>query len=372
MRFACFKGGYRGHEGDMQEANLQPSHNLWFAVFDFNDEGKTGKNWRIMSESEEADPWYPMGSAVGCCCPRVLPGSIPLPSQGSDPTQSGGMMSFGINTTMHDAAKATGDEYTAQETRDGKKGKGGGNRGGKGTGGKVGWNPAALSGGDEGGGSKPNPKVESDKNFNKPAAKKSRVGWNPDAISSPSNEASEGNSGDARVGKPPRSKVGWNPGGSSASDAEPSSSSSSSSSHVASVSSAKKGKSKIGWNPDALNDDRVVATRCDDPVAPRARSSSSSSQARQRADSDFSNATSGERGVTLELQALMLFAVEKGVDVVKWFQPDDEEERKLCYGTFDGKVSFVCVCVCVCVCVRMGGETIENSFFLSFFLSRLF
>ena len=60
------------------------------------------------------DPlWCPLGKFANCC-PRVAVGSIALPSQGADPTDpsnnknvasSGGMMSFGLNTSMHEAAK---------------------------------------------------------------------------------------------------------------------------------------------------------------------------------------------------------------------------------------------------------------------------
>lgn len=100
----------------------QPSHNLWFAVFDFNDEAKTGKNWRIMEQKEEDPTWCPVGKHQNCC-PRIKVGSIALPSQGADPNNlqsSGGMMSFGLGTSMHDAAKKTGDDYTAQETANAK------------------------------------------------------------------------------------------------------------------------------------------------------------------------------------------------------------------------------------------------------------
>jgi len=118
MSFAPFNGAFPGHKEAMLNANLIPDHNLWFAVYDFNDPAATGKNWRLLSQSEEAPLWCPAGPADNCC-PRIAPGSIALPSQGADPTNpnaSGGMQSFGLDTNLHDAAKATGDLYTAQET----------------------------------------------------------------------------------------------------------------------------------------------------------------------------------------------------------------------------------------------------------------
>jgi len=72
-----------------------------------------------------------------------------------------------------------------------------------------------------------------------------------------------------------------------------------------------------------------VATRCDAPVITKKRTSSNETAGRSRTDSEISTGTTGEKGVTLELQALLLFAVERGVDLVKWFTPDDEAEKKV-------------------------------------------
>jgi len=80
MKFAPFNGAYPGHEQAMAKANLQPAHNLWFAVYDFNDEAKTGVNWRRLAQEEEEPVWCPIGPAENCC-PRVEAGSLALPSQ---------------------------------------------------------------------------------------------------------------------------------------------------------------------------------------------------------------------------------------------------------------------------------------------------
>ena len=38
----------------MEAAQLRPlAQNLWFAVFDFNDDAKTGEHWRLLGEQEE-------------------------------------------------------------------------------------------------------------------------------------------------------------------------------------------------------------------------------------------------------------------------------------------------------------------------------
>jgi len=70
MRFACFNGAYPGHEDDMRAANLDPDCNLWYAIYDFNDEERSGKNWSILLEEEEDDLWCPLGPAENCC-PRI-------------------------------------------------------------------------------------------------------------------------------------------------------------------------------------------------------------------------------------------------------------------------------------------------------------
>ena len=200
MEFAPFNGAFKGHAEAMRGANLQPDHNLWFAVYDFNDEAKTGKNWRLIDRSEEGAEWCPIGKFKNCC-PYVPPGSIALPSQGADPTgssnngkpaaQSGGMMSFSMNTSLHDAAKISGDAYLAQETA---------------------------------GSSKPAPKEAS--------PKKAGVGWNPDAVSelSPAKKSQK------------KSGVGWNPGAFSEPSPEP-----------AKKPSPKK-KTGVGWNPNAFSE----------------------------------------------------------------------------------------------------------------------
>ena len=98
-RFASFNGAYEGHEQIMHKANLTPEDNLWFAVFDFNDEITKGGNWSILKSSEETSIWCPLGPAQNCC-PRIEAGSISAPSQETEAWK--GMMSFSM-TTQKDA-----------------------------------------------------------------------------------------------------------------------------------------------------------------------------------------------------------------------------------------------------------------------------
>ena len=80
VRFAPFNGAYTEHIQQMKKANLPPKSNLWFGIYDFNDEKKTQKNWTIINKSDEEKLWCPLGPAENCC-PRIETGTIPLPSQ---------------------------------------------------------------------------------------------------------------------------------------------------------------------------------------------------------------------------------------------------------------------------------------------------
>ncbi|CAM9695978.1 unnamed protein product, partial [Choristocarpus tenellus] len=119
ISFAPFNGAYKGHAKHLEEANLT-SPNLWFGVFDFNDEATTGKNWRILEPAEEGRPWLPLGDCAKIDVPRTKPGSIPLPSKGpggavagAEATGGAGIgagggatMSFSIDTDAYAAAAA--------------------------------------------------------------------------------------------------------------------------------------------------------------------------------------------------------------------------------------------------------------------------
>ena len=104
--FAPFLGGYPEQAQHMKSANLDPSYNLWWGVFDFNDEFKTLNHWKYLDEGERK-PWFPRGGMDQiCACPP--PGdAAALPSQtGGNFGSSGGMMSFGFNTSLEQAEQA--------------------------------------------------------------------------------------------------------------------------------------------------------------------------------------------------------------------------------------------------------------------------
>ncbi|CAM9293991.1 unnamed protein product, partial [Ectocarpus sp. 6 AP-2014] len=81
MTFAPFNGAYVGHAEHLREAGLT-TPNLWFGVYDFNDEAKTGDNWRLLAEEEHGgEPWRPLNDNSEVAIPATAPGSVPLPSK---------------------------------------------------------------------------------------------------------------------------------------------------------------------------------------------------------------------------------------------------------------------------------------------------
>lgn len=77
MKFGPFNGAYPGHEEAMKEANLNPNHNKWYEVYDFNDDLKLKHNWSYVKVDEEDETWCPIGQAENCC-PKVRIGEEPI------------------------------------------------------------------------------------------------------------------------------------------------------------------------------------------------------------------------------------------------------------------------------------------------------
>ena len=106
ITFTPFAGGFEGQEACMRSVNLDPKINFWWGIFDFNDEAKTGKNFKVINKPME--PWWPLGEASQIC-EQTAPNSATLPSTLTDdggghggPT-TGGMNSFKIGTSAEDA-----------------------------------------------------------------------------------------------------------------------------------------------------------------------------------------------------------------------------------------------------------------------------
>ncbi|CAN0160391.1 unnamed protein product [Pylaiella littoralis] len=96
MSFAPFNGAYVGHAEHLRAARLT-TPNLWFGVYDFNDEARTGKNWRLLDEKERGDePWRPLNDNSEVAVPLTLPGSVPLPSKRTGTGGGGGGTGGGV------------------------------------------------------------------------------------------------------------------------------------------------------------------------------------------------------------------------------------------------------------------------------------
>jgi hypothetical protein len=102
--FTPFAGGFDGQENCMRSVNLDPKINFWWGIFDFNDEAKTGKNFKVVNKPME--PWWPLGESVQVC-EQTAPNSATLPSTLTDDGGGHGgpsqMNSFKIGTSAEDA-----------------------------------------------------------------------------------------------------------------------------------------------------------------------------------------------------------------------------------------------------------------------------
>ena len=85
MAFANFNGAYAGHAEHLRRAGLPPGANLWFAVFDFNDEASTGANWSVRPPGDAEEPvWRPLDDGAPLAIPRTAPGAVAVPSAAPD------------------------------------------------------------------------------------------------------------------------------------------------------------------------------------------------------------------------------------------------------------------------------------------------
>lgn len=102
VRFAPFNGGYPEHESHLKIAQLDTSHNLWYDIFDHNDQAKTHVNWSLISELEFENPWFPNGE-----CERAI--ALTKPGSISNPSSDNNMQSFSFQQLVADAQKLADD-----------------------------------------------------------------------------------------------------------------------------------------------------------------------------------------------------------------------------------------------------------------------
>ena len=77
VKFAPFDGGYPEHGDHLRKANLDPTYNLWYDIFDHNDPSKTRENWSLLpTEEYEPKGWFPFGEEIEVACAKTAVGSV--------------------------------------------------------------------------------------------------------------------------------------------------------------------------------------------------------------------------------------------------------------------------------------------------------
>jgi len=125
ISFSPFSGGYAAQASHFEAARLNPDTNFWWAVFDFNDEEKTGNNFSLSEEPQA--PWYVTNDTIQCALQTKIdhaPRPSTLEGSGSNshgpttapPSTENSFQSFAINTSQQDAQRSIEpqvDEATA-------------------------------------------------------------------------------------------------------------------------------------------------------------------------------------------------------------------------------------------------------------------
>jgi hypothetical protein len=112
IKFGCFNGGYPEQAAHMGKAGLDPRVNKWSMVFDFNDEAKTGKNWRVLDAAEYAEAWFPQGAACERAVPLLEGHVAAAQAYAIVPPEVGSGMSFSFTTTQEAAETAVAQAAT--------------------------------------------------------------------------------------------------------------------------------------------------------------------------------------------------------------------------------------------------------------------
>lgn len=97
VSFAPFNGGYAEQEMHFKQCKLDIEHNLWYDIFDHNDQEKSRKNWSLIPKGSYEEPWFPASP----CTPAVK-----LTQPGSVAREDGQVgEAFGVDQMVADQAK---------------------------------------------------------------------------------------------------------------------------------------------------------------------------------------------------------------------------------------------------------------------------
>lgn len=97
LNFAPFNGGYPEQTKHFIDAQLDPHHNLWYDIYDHNDQEAKRLNWALLDPNDYESPWFPADP----CDPLVKitkPGSVSTDSSSAQVGQS-----FGLNQMIADS-----------------------------------------------------------------------------------------------------------------------------------------------------------------------------------------------------------------------------------------------------------------------------
>jgi hypothetical protein len=109
MAFAPFNGGYTEQAVHFKQANINPGANLWWDIFDHNDQEKSRKNWRLLQPDEFEPAWFPQGTACTPCVPITAPGT----QQDDLSTKNQVGEAHGMDKLRADAAKLKAEAVSA-------------------------------------------------------------------------------------------------------------------------------------------------------------------------------------------------------------------------------------------------------------------
>jgi hypothetical protein len=103
LKFAPFRGGYPLHAKHLTQANLDIHQNLWYDIFDHNDQEKSKKNWSLLPKKEYSEPWFPAGVKCTVAVPLTEPGSV----KRTDLAEGGVVEAYGVAQMIKDAQSET-------------------------------------------------------------------------------------------------------------------------------------------------------------------------------------------------------------------------------------------------------------------------
>ena len=108
VAFAPFHGGYPEQESHFATAGMTCDNNLWYDIFDHNDQAKSGEHWSIIPKSEYGAAWWPAGTEGAPYIPMTEPGTVQkVGDEGSSKDASQAGKAFSMEQMRADAGTFT-------------------------------------------------------------------------------------------------------------------------------------------------------------------------------------------------------------------------------------------------------------------------